>query len=222
MNDSLNILKAGALRFRSEVYASRKEVYERATRQPQAPHTLVITCADSRIDPEALMQADPGEIFVTRNIGNIVPSYGEMLGGVSAVVEYAVTALKVRHIAVCGHSDCGAMKALLHPESTAGMPTVASWLTNARSALMIAEAHHVAEEHPVDTLRRLTEENVLMQIAHLKTHPAVAGAVAQGRLTISGWVYDIAAGEVHISEDGVGSFELLQDADVSMEALQNI
>ena len=221
MNDSLTILKAGALRFRSEVYAYRKEVYELAARQPQAPHTLVITCADSRIDPEALMQAGPGEIFVTRNIGNIVPSYGEMLGGVSAVIEYAVSALKVRHVVVCGHSDCGAMKALLRPESTADMPSVANWLTNARSALVIAEACRAAEEQPVDTLRRLTEENVLMQIAHLKTHPAVAGAIAQEQLTISGWVYDIAAGEVRIFENGVGTFELLENAEMSLEVSHN-
>jgi carbonic anhydrase len=212
MKEVLNILKAGALRFREEVYPERKEAYERAAREPQQPHTLVITCADSRIDPEAIMQASPGEIFVTRNVGNIVPAYGEMLGGVSAVIEYAVSGLKVEHVVVCGHSDCGAMKALLRPQSTTGMPTVTSWLTNARSALMVAEAHSVPGEQPDVILRRVTEQNVLMQIAHLKTHPAVAAAIAQGRLTISGWVYDIGAGEVCISNDGSGTFEPLRDS----------
>src|ERR1700761_5246757 len=166
MNDSLTILKAGALRFRSEVYAYRKEVYELAARQPQAPHTLVITCADSRIDPEALMQAGPGEIFVTRNIGNIVPSYGEMLGGVSAVIEYAVSALKVRHVVVCGHSDCGAMKALLRPESTTDMPSVKSWLRNAQAALSVAESLSEEGENAKERLKRMTEENVLLQLQH--------------------------------------------------------
>jgi carbonic anhydrase len=217
MNETLNILKEGALRFRREIYPERKEAYERAAREPQRPHTLVITCADSRIDPEAIMQAGPGEIFVTRNVGNIVPAYGEMLGGVSAVVEYAVGALRVSHVAVCGHSDCGAMKALLHPESTAGMPTVRSWLTNAKAALMVAESHRRTEEQPCETLRRVTEQNVLMQIAHLKTHPSVAVAIAQGRLTVSGWIYEIGSGEVRISEGGSNLFEALTDEEIAAQ-----
>ena len=88
----------------------------KAASEPQRPHALIITCADSRIDPESITQSQPGDIFVTRNVGNMVPAYGEMLGGVSAVIEYAVSALKVQHVVVCGHSDCGAMKGLLHPE----------------------------------------------------------------------------------------------------------
>ena len=88
-------------------------------REEQRPQALVITCADSRVHPDVLTQSAPGEIFVTRNIGNMVPAYGEMMGGVSAVLEYAVSALKVKHLVVCGHTDCGAMKALLDPESVA-------------------------------------------------------------------------------------------------------
>ena len=115
MSNALDQLKDGIRRFQEEIYPERRDTYIKAASEPQRPHTLIITCADSRIDPEAVTQAGPGEVFVTRNIGNMVPAYGEMLGGVSAVIEYAVTALKVRHVVICGHSDCGAMKAPAQP-----------------------------------------------------------------------------------------------------------
>ena len=146
-------------------------------------------------------------MFVTRNIGNLVPAYGEMLGGVSAVIEYAVTALKVRHVVVCGHSDCGAMKGLLHPEAVEKMPTVQRWLRNADAALSVANSLAKQDEKPGELMQRLTEENVLLQLQHLRTHPSVAGAMAREELTISGWVYDIGRGEVRISVDGRRVFE---------------
>ena len=136
----------------------------------------------------------------------MVPAYGEMLGGVSAVIEYAVAGLEVQHIVLCGHSDCGAMKALLHPESTASMPTVTSWLRNGKAALNVADSLAGKDEPPSTRLRRLTEQNVLMQVAHLKTHPSVAGALARNKLSISGWVYDIGSGGIRIAEDGQSSF----------------
>jgi carbonic anhydrase len=141
-------------------------------------------------------------VFVTRNIGNLVPAYGEMLGGVSAVIEYAVSALKVQHVVICGHSDCGAMKGLLDPEGLEAMPTVKSWLRNAQAALSVARSLAEPEEKHGDLMRRLTEENVLLQMQHVRTHPSVAGAMAREELTISGWVYDIGKGQVRISEDG--------------------
>ena len=134
-----------------------------------------------------------------------MPAYGEMLGGVSAVIEYAVSELKVQHVVVCGHSDCGAMKALLKPGSTDSMPTVKLWLNNSRAALIVAETLHKQMEVD-DMLTVLTEQNVLMQLAHLKTHPSVAGAMARGQLTVSGWVYEIGSGEVRIAENGSQTF----------------
>src|SRR4051794_37700456 len=110
-----NRLLEGVRHFRHQVYPTRRKAYEEAARTPQRPHTLFVTCADSRIDPELMTQSGPGEIFVARNIGNLVPAYGEMLGSVSAVIEYAVAALGVQEVVICGHTDCGAMKALLHP-----------------------------------------------------------------------------------------------------------
>lgn len=203
--DVLDRLKAGARRFRDEVYAGRSEAYQRAEAEPQRPHTLFIACADSRVNVESITSSGPGEVFVTRNVGNMVPAYGEG-PGVSAVIEYAVSALKVRHVVVCGHSDCGAMKALLNPASTAALPSVASWLTNGKDALATAEAGFGEEQRPKERLSRLTEQNVLLQLAHLKTHPAVAGALARNELTVSGWVYEIGSGAIRIAEDGQRSF----------------
>ncbi len=205
-DETLNRLKEGVRRFQTELYAAHAEDYRKAGSTPQQPHTLMISCADSRVDVESITSSNPGEIFITRNIGNMVPGYGEMLGGVSAVIEYAVSALKVKHIVICGHSDCGAMKALLHPESTEKMPTVKSWLTNGAAALSVANNSNASGD-PASLLKRLTQENVLMQLAHLKTHPSVAGAMARGELTVSGWVYDIATGQIVVAEDGSRQFE---------------
>ncbi len=200
-------LKEGVRKFQAEVHAQNAEAYHKAANTPQQPHTLIVACADSRVDVETITSAGPGEVFIARNVGNMVPAYGEMLGGVSAVIEYAVSALKVKHVVICGHSDCGAMKALLNPDSTKGMPAVATWLSNGKAALAKAASAHSPDQGPAERLRGLTEENVLMQIAHLKTHPSVAGAMARGELTISGWVYEIATGDVRIAPDGSRTFE---------------
>ncbi len=220
MDPVLEQLKNGVRRFRSETFPAFADV---AT-DPQRPHTLFITCADSRIDPNALTSTGPGEVFVTRNIGNMIPAYGEMLGGVSAVIEFAVAGLGVRHVVICGHTDCGAMKALLDPSSTAKMPSVRNWLKNAQTALAVSTTLHendipapgqTGQTHGagsiVSTQARplidiLTEQNVLLQIQHLKTHPSVATAITLGELTVSGWIYDIHTGNVRIAENNALTF----------------
>jgi carbonic anhydrase len=207
VSDVLTELRAGIRKFRTEVYPKNKATYLKAVSEPQRPHALFITCADSRLDPELITQSGTGDIFVTRNIGNLVPAYGEMMGGVSAVVEYAVTGLKVQHVVICGHSDCGAMKALVRPESLTEMPAVRNWMNNAAAAMSVAKSMANKDERPSEFVKRLTEENVLLQLQHLRTHPSVAGAMARGELTISGWVYDIGKGEVRISEDGGRLFQ---------------
>ena len=210
MDPVLEQLKAGVRWFRREVYPERAEVFAQAATTPQRPHTLFITCADSRIDPIEITSSGTGEVFVTRNIGNLVPTYGQMMGSMSAVLEFAVGALGVKHVVVCGHSDCGAMKALLAPESTAKMPAVSNWLKNAQEALWEAKrAHEVSVERGgivKSLIDELTEVNVLLQIAHLKTHPSVRDAMARGELTVSGWIYDIGSGRVSIAEDGETRF----------------
>lgn len=200
----INRLVDGVRRFRKEAFPQRKQLFADLAGHQQ-PHTLFIACADSRIVPELITQTDPGELFVCRNIGNIVPSYGEMLGGVSAVVEYACVALEVTDIIVCGHADCGAMKALLNPSDPRlqAMPTVASWLRNAEAARSI-----VAATQPDLTgtaqLKALVEQNVRTQISHLGTHPAVAGRLAAGRLALHGWIYDIETGGVAAMDGAAG------------------
>jgi carbonic anhydrase len=205
MDEVLEQLKAGVRRFQTEVYPENADLFAQAVSERQRPHTLFITCADSRIDPNMITSTGPGEVFVTRNIGNMVPAYGEMLGGVSAVIEFAVGSLAVKHIVVCGHTQCGAMQALLHPESVASMPTVTSWLKNAHAALGTAQVlvkDHVQNGFAVDPIDILTEQNVLLQMQHLKTHPSVAASLAAKTLTISGWVYNIGSGEIEVGLDG--------------------
>jgi carbonic anhydrase len=200
---TLEKLKQGILQFQREVYPAKQQEYEYAATHPQKPHTLLITCADSRIDPEALTHSGPGEIFVARNVGNMVPAYGEMMGGVSAVIEYAIDALGVSHAVICGHSDCGAMKGILAGEGALDkMPTVKSWLRNADAAKRVA----ATIENEAPALQTMTEQNVLLQMQHLRTHPSVAGALATGKLTISGWVYDIGHGDVRIYDEGLNRF----------------
>jgi len=217
MDEVLEQLKDGVRKFRAEVYPLRAEMFAQAASEPQRPQTLFITCADSRIDPNEMTSSGTGDVFVTRNIGNMVPAYGEMLGGVSAVIEFAVSSLGVKHIVICGHSDCGAMKALLQPESVEKMPTVKSWLTNAHTALSVAEKLYerdVEEGSDKTLLQELTEQNVLLQMRHLKTHPSVAGAIAVEELSISGWVYEIGTGRVKVAEDGERSFTAIEQVAV--------
>ena len=186
----------GVREFRERVFPEKRRHFEKLA-EGQEPGTLFITCADSRVVPEMITQTRPGELFVCRNIGNIVPTYGEMLGGVSAVIEYAVMALKVKNIVICGHSDCGAMKGLLHEnnEALAQMPTVKSWLRNAESARTVVEATrgHLVGDAKVQAL---VEQNVITQMQHLGTHPSVAAALATDRVVVHGWIYDIGGGEV--------------------------
>jgi carbonic anhydrase len=200
IDESRKRLLEGVRRFHREVYPEREAAYRKVMKEGQKPHTLFITCADSRIDPEMITQSGPGEIFVSRNIGNIVPSYGDMMGGVSAIIEYAVAALQVHHVVVCGHTECGAMIGLLHPDKLEKLPVVKSWLRNGDAALAVAETRKTGpDDHAA--LEALIEENVLLQLHHLQTHPSVAGRMAQGSLALSGWVYDIGNGTVSIYDE---------------------
>src|SRR3954463_8349780 len=129
----------GAARFRGEVFPQHRSLYQQLVRNGQKPRALMISCADSRAVPEQITQPSPGELFVCRNAGNIVPPFAQMNGGVSSAIEYAVLALGVRDIVVCGHSDCGAMAALLKPDVLASMPNVAAWLRYSSAAERIVD-----------------------------------------------------------------------------------
>lgn len=200
----------GYLRFSEEIYPEHKELFTQL-RNHQSPQVLFITCADSRIDPSLITHSDPGDLFICRNIGNIVPAYGEMLGGVSAVVEYAVMALKVSDILVCGHTDCGAMKALRDADAPAldTMPTVKSWLRNAHAALSVVRTKHPDADQE-QLVQLLSEENVLLQLQHLRTHPAVAAGLAAGSLRLHGAVYNIGTGRMTVYDEATQRFAPMQ------------
>ncbi|MGI4954290.1 MAG: carbonic anhydrase [Janthinobacterium lividum] len=210
-------LAAGVQRFHEQAYPGRQDLFEELA-GGQTPHTLFITCADSRIVPELITQTDPGELFVCRNIGNLVPAYGEMLGGVSAVIEYACVALEVTDIIVCGHSDCGAMKALLTPEDPKlrAMPTVRSWLRNAEAAKSVLAATR-PDLQGAAQVQALVEQNVRTQLGHLGTHPAVAARLATGRLSLHGWIYGIDNGSVQMIDLATGALSPLSVADLPGE-----
>jgi len=198
-----NHLIPGVLRFQRGVYPQHRERFERLA-EGQAPQTLFITCADSRIDPAFITQTLPGELFVCRNAGNIVPPNGADGRGMTATVEYAVGALAVTDIVVCGHSDCGAMKGALDPDSLREFPHVAQWLSHAAAALRVTQRHDCDSE--AARLKTLTRENVRLQLQHLRTHPYVAAGLSQGRLSLHGWVYDIRSGDVAAYTPETGNF----------------
>jgi carbonic anhydrase len=205
LNPSLLRLLQGVESFSANIFPKAQQLFGELA-EGQRPHTLFVACADSRVVPELITQTQPGELFVCRNIGNIVPSYGEMLGGVSAVVEYAVTVLEVRNIVVCGHADCGAMKGLMNPRVTESLPTVDRWLRNAHAARSIIIAQSLGDKAALDAV---TEENVRLQLAHLRTHPAVAQASVSRNLVLQGWIYNIGDGSVRVLDPASGRFEAL-------------
>lgn len=189
----------GFLKFQKEVFPQRSALFK-SLAEGQSPKVLFVTCSDSRVVPELLTQQEPGDLFVIRNAGNIVPSYGPEPGGVSATVEYAVSVLRVSDIVICGHSNCGAMGAIASCQCLDHLPAVAHWLRYADAAKAIIAAQDFSE--PRARLDALVRENVVAQLSNIRTHPAVALALAQKRLNLHGWVYDIENGVID-ALDGV-------------------
>lgn len=182
----------GVLKFKESVVPEHQELFDDLANS-QSPQVLFITCSDSRIDPNMVTQSKPGDLFICRNAGNIVPPHSIDTGGMTASIEYAVAVLGVKHIVVCGHSDCGAMKGALDVDNLKGLPHVKEWLSYARSAVAVVDAMGVSDD---ERLQRVTEQNVLQQLIHLRSHPAVAAKLAMGELTLHGWIYDIKSGGI--------------------------
>ncbi|WP_245620108.1 carbonic anhydrase [Phenylobacterium immobile] len=198
-------------RFQGQVFPAKQALYEQLAKDGQSPKALMISCADSRVVPEMIMQAEPGELFVCRNAGNIVPPFSQANGGVSSAVEYAVVALGVRDIIVCGHSDCGAMKAFSNPEALEKMPNVAAWLRHAHAAHSVVCNAYPQPMSDHDHTHALALENVVAQINHLRTHPSVAAALAQGDLRLHGWFFEIEAGEILALDGETGAFSPVRE-----------
>ena len=175
-----------------ETVARDPDYFTQLADKQQEPHFLFIGCSDSRVPATVITGTGPGEMFVHRNIANlVVPTDFNML----SVVQYAVDVLRVKDIIVCGHTHCGAMDGLLHPEKVAGLPSVAAWLEHAATTRRIVEDHyaHLPDDRK---LVAAVEENVLVQLEHVRTIPAVASRLRRGDLHLHGWVYKIETGEV--------------------------
>jgi carbonic anhydrase len=184
----------GIHKFQAETFLPLQGLFEQLAKG-QNPETLFITCSDSRIDPSLLTQSKPGDVFILRNAGNIVPPHGAGNGGEAATIEFAVAALSVKDIIICGHSHCGAMQGLLKPEQVASLPAVSAWLSHAETTRRIMSENYSHLEG--DRLLTATvEENVLVQLENLRTLPAVGSRLVRGDLHLHGWVYKIETGEV--------------------------
>jgi len=189
-------LVSGIHKFQEHVFPSQQKFFERLADDVQAPLALFITCSDSRISPNLMTQTKPGELFILRVAGNIVPPYGAVQGGEAATIEYAVAVLKVKDIIICGHTQCGAMSALVDRASLDDLPAVKTYLQHAESTRRIMSENY---RHIQDRGARLSlavEENVLVQLENLRTHPAVAAAIARRELRLHGWVYQLHSGKV--------------------------
>lgn len=198
----------GFLKFQENAFPERVKLFKSLANQ-QSPRALFISCSDSRLVPELVTQREPGDLFVIRNAGNIVPSYGPEPGGVSASVEYAVAALQVNDIVICGHSDCGAMTAVATCKCLDHMPAVSSWLRYADSARVVNEAR----QHPDQSAKiaAMVRENVIAQLANIQTHPSVRLALEEGRITLHGWIYDIESGRIDAFDCTTGAFVSLAE-----------
>jgi carbonic anhydrase len=185
----------GLREFKSSYFSTHQSLFEQLS-HGQKPRVLFITCSDSRLDPNLITQAQVGELFVIRNAGNIIPPYGATNGGEGATIEYAVQALDIRQIIICGHSHCGAMKGLMKLNTLSKeMPLVHDWLKYAEATRRLVLDHygHYSGE---ELLEIMIAENVLTQIENLRTYPAIHSKLYQGQLSIYAWIYHIETGEV--------------------------
>lgn len=180
-------LTKGIEAFQASVYPEMQQNFE-ALEAGQSPETLFITCSDSRINPHLVTQTQPGELFVIRNAGNIVPLPGTGELAVEATIQYAVDVLKVKHIVVCGHSHCGAVTGLLNLDSLETLPAIQTWVKKSSAVLEQLEDSSDVND--------AIDKNVLLQLQHLMEYPYVAAAVEDGRLDLHGWVYHFGSGKV--------------------------
>ncbi|MBM7167573.1 carbonic anhydrase [Streptomyces sp. G44] len=189
-------LAQGIDRFQREIFPAKAGLFAHLATTHQ-PVTLFISCSDARVVPELLTQSDPGELFVIRTAGNLVPAYTPGPDGVAASIEYAVAVLGVKDVIVCGHSACGAMTALAEGHDLTGAPAIADWLRHADAS----RARAIAPSAGEDKVSALVRQNVAAQLANLATHPSVARALAQGSVRLHGWVFDIPTGTVEELHD---------------------
>ncbi len=184
----------GHKRFLAEVFPARKSHFHLLA-EGQSPQWLFITCADSRVLPDLILGTEPGDLFISRSIGNVIPVSSQDVDGVTATIEYAVEVLKVPHVIVCGHSDCGALKAALDRKSLENLPKARRWLDHVEKAFAYKQPLN-ADDGDNAELSSLIRGNVVAQLKNLRAQPAVQHALARRRLTVHGWYYDILTGRI--------------------------
>ena len=188
-------LLKGLHKFQSSYFPANQEIFEQLA-EGQKPRVLFITCSDSRIVPHLITQSGVGELFVIRNAGNLVPPFGAANGGEGAAIEYAIHALGIEQVIICGHSNCGAMKGLLKLEKLrTEMPLVYEWLQHAESTRRLIQENY-ADIKGEELMAITMAENVVTQIENLKTYPVIRSKLHQNKMSIYGWIYDIETGEV--------------------------
>lgn len=210
---------AGVVKFQTEVFPQKQELFESLS-QGQSPEALFITCSDSRIETAMITQTDPGELFICRNAGNIVPPHTQHTGGMTASIEFSVAALNVPHIVICGHTECGAMKGAMNPEGLDGLPHVKEWLGFSKAAVDIVNELG-KDMSDAERMDMLLKQNVILQLQHLRTHPTVATRLAKNDIILHGWVYDIKTGGVEAYDEATGEFSPVAElyaAEVSKHA----
>ena len=206
----MNKLIDGAINFRQDFFEEHRKLYHNL-QSSQNPHTLFITCSDSRVLPDLITSSMPGELFIVRNIANMVPSFSnsdEYLT-VPSAIEYAVNVLKVKNIIVCGHSNCGGIGALYKsPEVMKGLPYTNKWL---ELGIKVKEkALKISENDKTIDLQELTEKiNIVEQLEHLMTYPYINKSYNDGILSIMGWYYKIETGEIFNYNKSKDKFDLV-------------
>jgi carbonic anhydrase len=194
----------GHKKFLAEVFPAKKSHFHLLA-EGQSPEWLFITCADSRVLPDLILGTEPGDLFISRSIGNVVPVTSHDVDGVTATIEYAVEVLKVRHIIVCGHSDCGALKAALDRKSLENLPKARRWLEHVEAAFAYRQPLNPADGESAE-LASLIRGNVVAQLKNLQAQMPVRNAMAEGRLTVHGWYYDILTGRIEEYDEGEKKF----------------
>jgi carbonic anhydrase len=208
----------GLHRFQNQDFRELRDLFKELA-HGQKPETLFITCSDSRIDPNLITGSRPGDLFIIRNAGNIIPAHGACpASGEAATIEFAVAGLEVKDVIVCGHSHCGAMKALLKPEQVENMPSMRSWLNHAEATRRIVLDNY-KDLQEAELLTATIQENVLVQIENLQTLPAVAARRARGDLHLHAWVYEFETGEVYSYDPEEQEFRPLTNFEPPTEEL---
>ncbi|HEY6558584.1 MAG TPA: carbonic anhydrase [Polyangiaceae bacterium] len=201
-------LVKGIHSFRNGYFASHRQLFEQLATSGQNPETLFITCSDSRVVPNLITDAAPGELFIIRNVGNVVPRT-DLIGGTAAAIQYAVEVLKVENVIICGHTQCGAMQAILSPEGLEKLAYVKRWLAQTDRVRQVIEERY-AHLDAAARVAAAVQENVLTQLENLREYPFIAERLESNSLRISGWVFDISNGNIWDYDPESSEFLLLR------------